>query len=562
MADKKDGPPKGSDRPAGDASKRPYATIDLKATEVPAPSDSDAKPGKPAASTKASAGTEKTGEDQAAAAARVSAAASAVRPAQEAGSAKSASEPRADPSQSGAPPHQAGIARRYGSHLAAGALGGLLALVGTMLAKQSAPNPELERRISSLEQSAKATPSAQVPTDAARRLSTLETGLTRVDDLGKTLTALQQTQAALAEQSKQLQAQLAGNNGVSGRIGKLEEQLSVISSAAASNPDAAARIPQLAQIMGKLTDLDTATNNRIAALRKDVLQETDSRVAAVTEASEAAKSGTQRLDREVAGVKSDTARIVQRVDALKTGTDRLEQSLRTIQGDTTNLEAQIKAAARPADISTAVAPLTAKMAAVETSLQGVVRADDERKSASERIVLSLELGNLKRALDRGGSYAPELAAVKRLAGTRLNLAPLERYQHDGVSPQADLVREYQRVANTIIDADAEQPDASLVDRLLSGARSIVRVRKVDHRPDDTSTEAIVGRMQVALKEGRMNDVLAEARKLPAKAAVPAQDWLKKVEARQAVDASLAAVDAALKASLAGTAPAGQKGSGQ
>jgi hypothetical protein len=66
-------------------------------------------------------------------------------------------------------------------------------------------------------------------------------------------------------------------------------------------------------------------------------------------------------------------------------------------------------------------------------------------------------------------------------------------------------------------------------------------------------------MEAALKENRLGDVLAEAGKLSPRAAIPAQDWLKKVEARQAVQDSLAAVDAALKASLVNAPAAGQKG---
>jgi hypothetical protein len=101
----------------------------------------------------------------------------------------------------------------------------------------------------------------------------------------------------------------------------------------------------------------------------------------------------------------------------------------------------------------------------------------------------------------------------------------------------------------MLDAEAETADASLIDRLLSGARSIVRIRKAGHSTDDTSIEAIVGRMEVALKEGRLDEVLAQGKKLPPKAALAAEDWLNKVEARHAVDRALADVDAALKASL-------------
>jgi hypothetical protein len=46
-------------------------------------------------------------------------------------------------------------------------------------------------------------------------------------------------------------------------------------------------------------------------------------------------------------------------------------------------------------------------------------------------------------------------------------------------------------------------------------------------------------------------VLANAKKLPPKAALAGEDWIRKVEARQAVDQAMAAVESELKAALGG-----------
>src|SRR6185295_11582942 len=115
--------------------------------------------------------------------------------------------------------------------------------------------------------------------------------------------------------------------------------------------------------------------------------------------------------------------------------------------------------------------------------------------------------------------------------------------------QAELARSFRKLANAMSDAEAEQPDATLMGRLLSGARSIVRVRKVGHNADDNSLEAIIGRMETALKEGNLGEVLAQGKKLPPKAALAGEDWLKNVEARYAVDHALAEIDNQLKTSL-------------
>lgn len=586
MTDKKDSPSKDPDKRGNDSTgtKRPYATLDLKATEVRTssspggqPTDAAKPAGKPAAPAASGTTASTAKDDQTAAAARVAAAAAAVT--------MPRSDPRAEhrsamaePSgeEDAAPPKDWSS---YASHAAAGVVGGLLALTGGLLLAPSSQDMRpagadaalvqaMGKRIAALEQANQGQTAAALPTDTARRLTGLESGLAQVGELNRAIATLREAQAKLGEQGEALRASLARppDREVAGRIDKLQEQLTALAAMAAADPQSAGRIPQLAQVLGKIGDLESALNTRLATLRRDISQEMETRTASVAEASEAAKSGVQRLDRDVAGSRSETARIGQRVDVMKSGTDRLDQSLRMLQGDTAalktavdGLEGQLKSTAKPTDVASAVAPLTAKVAAVEESLQGVVRADGDRKTAAERIVLSLELGNLKRALDRGGSYAAELDAVKKRGGTNFDLGALERYQHDGVPLEAELAREFRAVANAVVDADAEQPDASLMDRLLSGARTIVRVRKVTHAPGDTSAEAVVGRMETALKEGRLGDVLAEAGKLSARAAIPAQDWLKKVEARQAVQTTLAAVDAALKASLVNAPAAGQKG---
>jgi hypothetical protein len=52
-------------------------------------------------------------------------------------------------------------------------------------------------------------------------------------------------------------------------------------------------------------------------------------------------------------------------------------------------------------------------------------------------------------------------------------------------------------------------------------------------------------------------VLANAKKLPPKAALAGEDWVKKVQARQAVEQALADVETALKTSFSAGQAAGK-----
>ena len=342
--------------------------------------------------------------------------------------------------------------------------------------------------------------------------------------------------------------------------------MAALAAAAGTDPERG-RIPQLAAISGKVADLEATIANQLGQVRKTLGQEIDQRLAPVAEASEAARAGAQRLDREVASVKSEAVRLAQRADAGKAVDDRMEQALRGIEqqaaalkvaidGLKSDVAAELKSVARPADVAGVVSPVSQRVEQLEASLKGVVRSEEERRASAEKIVLSLELGNLKRAIDRGRGYAGELADVLKLAGNQLPLAPLARYKDTGVATAADLAAELRTLAHTMLDAQNAPAEASIVDRLMSGAKSIVRVRKVSHDAEDKSPEAVVARMDDAAKDGRFGVVLQEAKQLGERAQAVARPWLDKVEARHAVETAIADIEKQLKASIgAGPAPA-------
>ena len=141
-----------------------------------------------------------------------------------------------------------------------------------------------------------------------------------------------------------------------------------------------------------------------------------------------------------------------------------------------------------------------------------------------------------------------------MAGNVVDLSALDRFALEGVPTATELSAEFKPIAFKIIDAQEQPAEASIVDRLLAGAKSVVRVRRTNLSADDKSVEAVVARMETALTEDRLADVLAEAKSLPAPAQDAARDFLAKVEARESVDRAVASVETQLKASLA-AAPA-------
>lgn len=555
MTDKNDGTGKDAARPGEAAGqKRPHATLDLKATEIknqPAPeqpkSASEAS-AKAAASSSASAPK----RDDASAAGKPAGGAAPPRPA-------------SGPSKAGA----------FFTHLAAGIVGGALVLAANYLAS-TAPaynsldtaslkvrTSEVEERLAALEKAPKpATPDPEL----SQKLADATGRIGKLEEAANAVPVLRDTQDKLAGEVKSLGEALtreSADKSDSDRIGKLEERLSMLA-AADTGPDGA-RLPQLAAITGKIADIEASLGAQIAALRKSMPADIVDRLNEVDAESEAAKSATQRFDRELSAARTETARVGQRAEAAKTDTERFSAALDGIQENVgklaaalgelkSSVAADLKGVAKPADVSAAISPVAGKVAALEQSLQGVVKSEEGRNANAERIVLSLELGSLKRAVDSGRPYAAELDLVRKAAGTSMDLSALERNKDTGVPTLADLERSFRPVMNGVIDAAAEPAEGSVVERLIAGAKSVVRVRRISHNAEDQSAEAVVARIEAALKEGRLGEVIEQAKAIPPQAAGGAQDWLEAVKARYAVDQAIAGVEGELKSSLTGAKP--------
>ena len=572
--------PGSADAPGG---KRPNAVIDLKATEVVTkPVETTGKP-----STGSTAATPtNTPASSGAAAAAASAAKSAPtatagvnKPAntQQQAQARPATGPSGQTVQTGqtgqsrpsAPAKAAsqgatGISG-YLSHAVAGIAGAALTLLaatslGPMLGlggdtpSATADTRELTARLSALER--KPTDAA-ASTGLAQKLAAAEERIARMEEAAKTLPALTEQQFKLVASTQALDDKItkqANNSDAAARLTRMEQQLGTIA-AAANEPARTGLVPQLAQITGKLADLDTAFTTRAGVLRKELTNDVEARVATAVAASEAAKSTALRIDQETGAIKAETTRLTQRAQtveqSIKSVTDNTGALRTAIDNLKTDLDTRMRTTAKPGDIQAAVTVVETKLSSLEQNVKGVVKSEQDRNANAERVVLSLELANLRRALDRGGKYTSELVSLKKIAGDKLNLKVLETAQNEGVPGLQVLGQEFRPLAHAMLDADAEPDGASVMDRMLSGAKSIVRVRRVDLKPEDNSAEAVIGRIELGVKEGRLGDVLDEAKRLSPKAAEPARAWLAKIEARQAIDKALGDLEAQLKTSLAG-----------
>jgi hypothetical protein len=452
------------------------------------------------------------------------------------------------------------------SHLVAGLVGGVLAFLAlqwavpelgldTTSARFANDTASLSERLGAIERKVAQSASTSDVSSIDNRVGDLE-------KTAQTIHALTDSQKRLVAETKAALASAASDSGSTqliDRVGKLEDKFKALADAGVNDPNPT-RIEQLAGLTAKVTDLETSLSTQLAALRASVTKDVDSRVQAATAASETAQVGTQRLDKDVATLKTDAARIEAIADANRDATARVAADLKTAQDQTaqvaTSLEQLKTEVAKPAEIAAAIAPVAERTAALEKSIQRVAQSEDARQKTAEQVVLALQLQNLKRLIDGGQKYSSQLSDIEKLAGGTIDLTALKELQNTGAPTLTDLQREFRSAANAAMDAESAREGAGVMDRLWAEAKSVVRVRRIDLKPDDKSTEAILGRMQVALNDGRLNEVLETSKDLSPAAQDAAQSFLNRLSARVGVDSTLAQLEAQLKSSIApGSEPA-------
>lgn len=499
--------------------KRPHATLDLKATEMKSGAAKDTSTASAAASSAQS-------------------------------SDKSAASATSGPQKPSAPfPRSPSAFTRLVTHLTAGVVGGGVVLFGGDRVAQliGAPTPgarveqvatDLDRRLAALEAAPKS--------DAYDLMQSAEERLAKIDTLATELETLRAGQTKLAEKADGLSATVGGSQGlavIDTRIAALEDQLKTITSAAASDTGGN-RISDIAAVTSRIAESESRFSSEVSKLRDGIAREIDDRLAV---REDTAKTDLARLAQSVEKLKADQTRLDKSVQAAQEESGRVASNLGDLKS---TFDSQAKTFAKTADVAAAVGPVSGLISKIEGSLDGVLQKEKERQSHTERIVTALELGNLKRAIESGNAFASELDAVNAASGNRLDLTPLEPFKATGVPSLTQLKEEARPALLAALDATTIDPNASVWDRLMTSATSVVRIRKIDAADGDESVEASIARIEKALNDNRLAEVLAGARKLPPEASAKLAPWTDKISARHSVDEAIATVENELKAALA------------
>jgi hypothetical protein len=229
-------------------------------------------------------------------------------------------------------------------------------------------------------------------------------------------------------------------------------------------------------------------------------------------------------NRPAAAAAPDAA-LANRVAALETAprasNGASEQALGALKADLDRLRATVQSAA------TADSGLAQRLDQAEAKLND--------RGPEQQVARAVAAAALKAGIDRGGPFETELQTFVTVAGDDPAVADLQKFASAGVPARAELQRDFPRVADAMLEATAQRdPNEGIAGRLLSSAMSVVKVRRVGDVQGETP-DAVVARMENALRNGDLQASAREWDALPEPAKAVSRDFKQKLDARIQVE---------------------------
>jgi hypothetical protein len=239
-----------------------------------------------------------------------------------------------------------------------------------------------------------------------------------------------------------------------------------------------------------------------------------------------------------------------RLDAIVQVTRGLDQTVQALSQKVQGLEqnpggGESRETVR-AEIAAQTAAIQQRLASVERELDALTRAQTERLADARTASLTLALTNLKRAVSDGRPFPAELAAVETLSGGKLPVSQLAPFKETGLTTLAVLQIEFADASKKTIEAHYAAKSSGFMGDMLSRAKSVVQIKPADSNGD--SVEAILGRMNTALKAGDLKTTLQQGGALE-HAPQEMMEWFARARARSTAEEALRKTDQELLASL-------------
>ena len=136
----------------------------------------------------------------------------------------------------------------------------------------------------------------------------------------------------------------------------------------------------------------------------------------------------------------------------------------------------------------------------------------------------------------GAPFVAELEEVKSLGADEKALAPLTQFAKSGAPTNAALAQELRALIPALLKSSGAQAPSGFLERLEANAGKLVRIRPVD-APAGDNASAVLARVEIEAAHAAIDDAIADLGKLDPAMRAPAQEWIKKAQARQAAFAA-------------------------
>ncbi len=297
-----------------------------------------------------------------------------------------------------------------------------------------------------------------------------------------------------------------------------------------------------------------ASRNATAALARIEKLASDLSIASTNETR--VSTEVQAVSARLAGVETmarDLLTTTEQLRGLDSTAASNEALINQLAAQVSDLRATIKSMAT-ADPSAPgngaeMAALSARLDEVSARLSalGDKPVTDARTAAAAR---TMAFAGLRAAAERGEPFGEALRLLSMLGVEGSLLAPLESAK-DGVPSRGALSAEFDAVERvTILASDTAEPDTGLFWRVVHRLGSVVTIRPAGPVAG-TTPAAIVSRMRAAVDSGDLEAALREREGLPDPGKAASENWARQVNARVALDKSVAGLAGAIETAAAG-----------
>ncbi len=169
-------------------------------------------------------------------------------------------------------------------------------------------------------------------------------------------------------------------------------------------------------------------------------------------------------------------------------------------------------------------------------------------SRRDGAALALAFEILRRTIDRGEPFSVPMKALEKAAPAGLDLSALGAHASAGIRTDGALLATLAPALRAARRAEARPAGDTFLDRLVSNARSVVRVRRIGPA-EGTSAAAVLSRMETHMEAADLAGALRQGEGLSGAALKSLQPWLETARAQRAVKEKLAEIERGLLAGL-------------